>query len=282
MKKLFLLGLALFLLCGCSLIKDNLDGAKIYTTVYPIKFLTEKLYGKYATVESIYPKGADIDTYELTDKQIKKYAKGNLFVYNGLGNEKNITKNLINANKNLLIIDVSYGLSYTYEIEELWMSPNNYLMLAKNIKDNLTEYLKSNYIIEEVKKNYDELAETLSLMDADLRAIGKEAKEKGKNTIIVNDDLFYYLQNYGFNVISLDSDSVTEATINNIKGAFKKGTYKNIILLNNNQSDDIKDIIKTYKANTIVVSSMVEEDDNDYVTQMQTFIDNLRNLSINM
>ena len=46
-------------------------------------------------------------------------------------------------------IDVSYGLNYTHGMEELWMSPNNYLMLAKNIKDNLIEYLKSKYIIQE-------------------------------------------------------------------------------------------------------------------------------------
>ena len=48
---------------------------------------------------------------------------------------KTIAKNLINKNKNLLIIDVSNGLSYKNGVKELWMSPNNYLMLAKNIKD---------------------------------------------------------------------------------------------------------------------------------------------------
>ena len=135
MKKIFLLILSLFLLTGCSLKKDNLENATIYTTIYPIKYLTEFMYKDYSTIESIYPAGADVTTYELTDKQIKNYAKGDLFIYNGLSNEKTITKNLINKNRNLLIIDVSNGLSYTYGIKELWMSPNNYLMLAKNIKD---------------------------------------------------------------------------------------------------------------------------------------------------
>src|SRR5699024_8284211 len=144
--------------------------ATIYTTVYPIEYLTKTLYSDYSTIKSIYPSGADISNYTLTDKQIKEYAKGDLFIYNGLGNEKNIAKDLINKNDNLLIIDVSNGLNYEYGIEELWMSPNNYLMLAKNIKDYLTEYLESKTIIDYVNKQYDALAQDLSIKDADLRA----------------------------------------------------------------------------------------------------------------
>ena len=104
MKKLFLIILSAFLLTGCSLKKDNLENATIYTTIYPVKYLTEFMYKDYGTIESIYPSGADVFNYELTDKQIKKYAKSDLFIYNGLSNEKTIAKNLINKNKNLLII----------------------------------------------------------------------------------------------------------------------------------------------------------------------------------
>ncbi|MDE6284682.1 MAG: metal ABC transporter substrate-binding protein [Bacilli bacterium] len=283
MKKIFLLLLALFLVTGCSLTKDNLEDAKIYTTIYPIAYLTESLYGDYGTIESIYPTGADVTTYELTEKQIKNYAKADLFIYNGLSNEKNTTKNLINQNKNLLIIDVSYGLSYNKKIEELWMSPNNYLMLAKNIKDNLIEYLSSKYIIENVEKKYEELAEILSLMDADLRAIGKEAKEKGKNTLVVNSDLFYYLENYGFNIISLDPDSVTETTMNNMKSAFNKKTYTSLIVLDEINSEDIKSIVEENNISTINISSMIHNDPDkgDYVMQMQAFIDSIQNLTLN-
>lgn len=282
MKKLFLLILAIFLTAGCSLTKDDLEGATIYTTVYPIKFLTENLYGNYSTIESIYPNGADVYTYELTDKQIKNYAKSDLFIYNGLSNEKNVAKNLINKNKNLLIIDVSYGLSYTHQIEELWMSPNNYLMLAKNIKDNLNEYLTSKLIIEEVNKNYNELAEVLSLMDADLRAIGKEAIKNANNTLIVNDDIFKYLENYGFEIISLDPDTATETTLNNIKAAYKKKTYTTMIVLDENLNEELSSMIKDNSVNTIDVSSMIDngENDDNYIIQMQAFIDSLRNLSI--
>ena len=281
-KKIFLLGLTSFLMTGCSLTKDNLEDATIYTTVYPIEYLTEFLYSDYATIESIYPNGADVTTYELTEKQLKEYADSDLFIYNGLGNEKNIAKDMININDNLLIIDVANGLNYTYGIEELWMSPNNCLMLAKNIKDYLIEYLESTTIIDYVKAKYAELSEILSLKDADLRAIGKEARENGTNTLIVSNDVFKFLENYGFEIISLDENTLTESTFNSIREEFDDGTYDTLIILDDNYTDNINSIIEDYEANTISVKSMAsfEDGSNDYLTNMQQFIDDIRNLSL--
>ena len=281
-KKIFLLGASALLLTGCSLTKDSLEDATIYTTVYPIEYLTEFLYSDYAEIDSIYPNEADIQSYELTEKQLREYARSDLFIYNGLGNEKNITKDMININGNLLIIDVANGLNYTYGIEELWMSPNNYLMLAKNIKDYLIEYLESTTIIDYVQNKYNELAEILSLKDADLRAIGKEAYENGTNTLIVSNDVFKFLENYGFEIISLDEKSLTESSLKSIKEDFSDETFDTIIVLDNNYTENINDIIEKYDANTIDVSSMTtfSEGSIDYLTSMQQFIDNIRNLSL--
>ncbi len=270
------------MLTGCSLTKDSLEDATIYTTVYPIEYLTESLYSDYATISSIYPSGADVSNYSLTDKQIREYAKGDLFIYNGLGNEKNIAKDLINRNDNLLIIDVSNGLNYTNGMEELWMSPNNYLMLAKNIRDYLTEYLQSKTIIDYVNAQYDILAENLSLKDADLRAIGKEADSKGTNRLLVSDNVFRFLENYGFEIVSLDEETLTESALNNIREAIDADEFDTIFVLDNNYTENINSIIEDYEVNTIDVSSMstYEENNSDCLQNMQTFIDNIRNLTL--
>ena len=284
MKKIILLVVFSLLLCGCSFNKDSLEDSTIYTTIYPIKYLTEFLYKDYATVESIYPSGVNLDTYELTEKQIKNYSKGDLFIYNGLSNEKTITKNLINKNKNLLIIDVSYGLSYQEGLKELWISPNNYLMLAKNIKDNLIEYLKTKLIIEDVQKKYDELAEILSLKDAELRSISKEARIKGTNTIVVSDDVMKFLENYGFEVVSLDDNTISENSFTGIQSNFSKGTYKYIIVLDNNVNNHVDSLVKNNKAKTINFNSVTileEGNTDDYLDNMQGLIDNIRNICLN-
>lgn len=277
MKKVLMLLAMLFLLTGCTLFKDNLEDAKITTTIYPIEYLINTLYQDYGEVSSIYPADTDIDSYELTDKQISEYASSDLFVYNGLSKEKNIAKDLINKNNKLLIIDVSYGLTYTNGLEELWLSPNNYLMLAKNIRDNLSEYLKSRAIIDNINKKYDEFAEKISVMDADLRTIGKEAKENNTNTLVVSKDVYKYLENYGFNVISVEN--ADESTINSLASGYKNGSYKGIIVSDNNLPEAISNIVTENNVTSISTSTMINnKTEDDYLTIMQHFIDEIRNL----
>lgn len=162
------------------------------------------------------------------------------------------------------------------------MSPNNYLMLAKNIRDYLTEYLESKTIIDYVNEQYDILAENLSLKDADLRAIGKEADTKGTNTLVVSDNAFRFLENYGFEIISLDEETLTEGSLNSIRDAFDDDIYDTIFVLDNKYTDNINSIIEDFEVNTIDVDSMItyEESNTDCFQNMQTFIDNIRNLTL--
>ena len=174
-----------FSLTGCFK-RDDMEDIDIYTTVYPITYIVQRLYGNYANINSIFPNGIDVSNYELNDKQIKDYSQGDLFIYNGLSNEKEVARKLINKNRNMKIIDVSYGLNIEYgtnESAELWLSPNNYLMLATTVKDNLLDFISSTYIKEEIEKNYASIQEEISLIDAELREIGSSSKVKNKNTI---------------------------------------------------------------------------------------------------
>lgn len=277
LKKILILALMVFITCSCSIKKDDLEGATIYTTVYPIKYITNYLYGSYSTINSIYPKDCDLNSFKLTKKQIEYYANSNLFIYNGLTNEKEIAKSLINKNKDLLIIDVSYGLNVDNDSEELWLSPKNYLMLAKNIKDNLTNYLTSKYIIEQVNNNYSDFEEKISLMDANLRSIAAQADDK--NTIVTNSSTLNFLKDYGFNVISLqDEDNLKEIRLNNIKNKFKSGKYKYILCIDKEINNDvITELVDNYKAQTVIVDSLtLSLDEDDYFNIMNKFIENIK------
>ena len=277
LKKILILALMVFITCSCSIKKDDLEGATIYTTVYPIKYITNYLYGPYSTINSIYPKDCDLNSFKLTKKQIEYYADSNLFIYNGLTNEKAIAKSLINKNKDLSIIDVSSGLHVDNDSEELWLSPKNYLMLAKNIKDNLTNYLTSKYIIEQVNNNYSDFEEKISLMDANLRSIAAQADDK--NTIVTNSSTLNFLKDYGFNVISLqDEDNLKEIRLNNIKNKFKSGKYKYILCIDKEINNDvITELVDNYKAQTVIVDSLtLSLDEDDYFNIMNKFIENIK------
>lgn len=283
MKKItkLLLCCCIFLITtACS--EEKNTGLNVKTTIYPISFITEQLYTNGNT-SSIYPDGAETENYNLTEKQIKEHSRSELFIYNGLNErEQNIAKSFINNNRKLQIIDVAYGLKNENGLEELWLSPNYFLMLTTTIKNNLINSINNKYTIEEIEKKYKELAETLSLMDADLRSVAKSANEKGKGTIIASSNMFKYLNNYGFNVVSLE-----DSNANTIKNNFLNKTYTTIFMKNTEvKTDLITSLEKDYGAKIIVVNTMTtltaEEKNNNetYLTIMNNYIENIKNATL--
>lgn len=267
-----------FLISGCSFNNETLNNPNVYTTSYPINYLVKTLYGSYAkNVSSIYPSDCDINNYEIPQKKFNEYAKGDLFVYNGLTNEKEIAKSLINKNRNLLIIDVSYGLTLANDITELWLSPNNYLMLAKNIKDNLEEYINNKTITESINDNYNDFEEKISIMDASLHSLGKNSKK----TIIVSNDTFKFLENYGFTVISLeDPNNQKEIKINNIKNNFKNKKYSSLLVANTDIDNElVKEIKDSYSPTIYEIDTLTISLNDDYFNVMNSFIEIIKNIT---
>jgi zinc transport system substrate-binding protein len=266
-------------MCGCSKNEESEENVNIYTTVYPVTYITSKLYGENNIVKSIYPNGVDLKTYKLTKKQIKEYSSVNMFVYIGAGSEKDIAKSFLNNNKDLEIIDASYGLSYDNKIEELWIAPNNFLMLAKNIKASLNEYIDNEFILNSIENNYDEIYKDTSWLDAELRTIAKESEENNSNTIITKSNVFEYLTNYGFNVISLDN--ITNNEKSDIKSKFKNGTYSSILKLDTESNSSFMDeLVENYSAKVVSINSMITNDDSssDYKTIQSENINKIREI----
>ena len=205
-KKILLIGMVLFglsLFTGCFK-RDNLEDVQITTTSYPLQYITERLYGEYSTIESIYPLGVNIQNYELTSKQIKDFSNSSIFIFNGLSKEKDYVIPMFDYNKNIKIIDTSMSMEYSNEIEELWLDPSNFLMLAQNIKNGLQEYIDDVYLKNQIEEKYEELKVDVSNIDASI----KLAVESGSNkTIVVANDLFKFLEKYGYTVISLEENS---------------------------------------------------------------------------
>ena len=142
--------------------RDKYDNIVINVTSYPIEYITNYLYGDYSKVNMIYPSGVDVNSYELSPKQIKDYSNVDMFIYNGLSKEKNIAAELLNKNKNLDIIDVSKGLEIENDATELWLSPTNFLMIASNIKNSLKEYVSNQKMIDKIDSNYYSLKVKIS------------------------------------------------------------------------------------------------------------------------
>lgn len=265
---------------GC-LKRDTLEDIDIYTTAYPLEYITKRLYGEHSKVHSIYPNGVIINDYILTDKQIKDYSKGKIFIFNGVSNEKDYVIPMYNYNKNIRIIDANLSMDYTNSIEEFWLDPSNFLMLAQNIKNGFNEYITSHYLKNEINDNYEQLKLEVSNLDAKLTTLSADTSNK---TIVVSSDLFKFLEKYNFNVISLEENSkLTDKTIEDVKKLINSGQISYIFT---KQNEDISNTVKSIKEATNVkvvslhtISNLTEDEQNnnsDYLSLMNSNLELLK------
>lgn len=266
---------------GC-LKRDNLEDIDIYTTSYPIEYITSRLYGNHSTVKSIYPDGIIIDQYELTDKQIKDYSNASLFIFNGLATEKNYVAPIFEYNQKIKIIDTTLSMDYENYIEELWLNPSNFLMLAQNIKIGFNEYINNHYLKNDIEEKYEELKVEVSNLDAKIKLMVESSTNK---TIVVADDLFKFLEDkYGLTVISLEeNDNLTDKTKADVVELITSGQISYIFTT---QNREVNDTVKEIQAATNVelaelktISNLTEQErknKDDYFTLMNYNIELLK------
>lgn len=277
-RSLVVLFITLILLTGCFK-RDNMDDISIAVTKYPIEYLVKNIYGFNSTVSSVYPVGSDVDTYTLSKKQLRKYSTNDIFVYNGLTDEKKIAVGLLNYNSSIKIIDVAKGLNDTYEEEELWLSPSNYLMLAQNIKDSLLSYTNSTILKQEINDAYEELKLNISMLDANIKVIAENASNK---TIIVGNDLFKFLEKYGYNVLSIDESKNKKSDYQEAKNLVSNKSNSYVFVLEKSVNDENVAKLKNAGASIVSIKSLKSltqdeiNDGYDYLQYMNTFIDDLK------
>ena len=271
MKKIFLgitVIISIIMLSGCK--KDSMENITIYTTTYPIEFITRELYGNFSTISSIYPN----EIIELSDKLINDYSSSDLFVYNGLSKEKDYAVRMLNNNKNLMIVDATMGMEVEYSEEELWLNPSNFLMLCLNVSNGMKEYISNSYLRKEIDDNYNELKVTISELDAETKLLVENADE---NNILVSNDVFKYLEKYNLNVISLENnENLTDKVIATAKNLIASGNIKYIIMLpNDTLTDEVETMLssnnieKLYFNSITTLSTDEKNEGKDYISIMR-------------
>lgn len=271
--------MTLTLLSGCKLNidTDSMKDIKVYTTIYPIRYLIDSLYGTNSTIYSIYPSGVEPKDFQLSDKKLEEYSQADLFVFNSLDKERDYAVKMINKNKKLKIIDVSMGMTYDTDVAELWLNPYNYLMMAQNTKNGLLEYISNPYLISNddgtgIEDRYEALKYDLSRLDADIK---ETISLSSYDTIVVDDNVFNFLSKYNLNVISLEEDDeLTDVKINEVKKLINEGKIKYIYSSKEETNDTCKNLIENYGVELVTLNTMetvdggITNSNENYVTVM--------------
>ena len=271
--------IGIFLLSGCS--TDSMENITIYTSIYPIEYVTSELYGNYSTINNMYPQGINPYEYKLTNKQIKDYGNSDLVIYNGLGKEKDYIVTMVNNNRKLKIIDSTNRIEVKYSQDEVWINPSNILMVARNIKEGLKEYVVSENLDKKMDDNYEALKINISNLDVELKEMAENASNKD---ILVQSDELTFLSKYGLNITSVDEKTVTDKIYNDAKNLVEGDNIKYIFLLSGEEENEYTKKLKEVKEDLEVVyidpinniSTEDKNDGKDYITIMNDNIDKLK------
>ena len=278
MKKIIFLLIILLSLTGC-IKNDSMEDINIATSVYPIEFVVQTLYGEYSNISSIYPSDSNIKDFKITKVLLKDYSSNDLFIFNGLSKENSYVKTMKKNNDNLKIIDATANMTFEYTEEELWLDPNNLLTIANNIKIGFNEYINANYLIEKINENYSNLKIELTSLDGKYYSA---VKHSNYDYIIISDDSFKFLEKYGLIVISLDEDTVKDKDIATAKELLSTGKCDYVFTVYGDEiSKTVNNVLESTNTNNLDLYTMtnlfeLNVEKNNYISLMNINLENLK------
>ena len=130
--------------------------------------------------------------------------------------------------------------------------------------------------MEDIENNYKSLKLDISIIDADLTETIKNAQY---TTIIVDNDMFKFLEKYGLRVISLENnDNYSLNTFEEAKKLIKEKQVKYIYCLNEKSNSIVNELIKQVGGEIVVINGMYSVDggitntNDNYLTIMKSNI----------
>jgi len=268
----------------------------IYTSIYPIQFITEQIAGEIATVESIYPPGVDAHTYEPTSREMTQMANSDAFIY--LGNfmevfaekavatleSQNITFIEIGAHEDLFKQQNNHhghddGHHHSDFDPHIWLDPLRMIEMATIINHELIKLAPDHK--DQFNENLTQLVDKLNELD---QQFIERLEQKTNKTIIVSHAAYgYWEERYDLEQIPLSGmtslDEPSQKELAKIAGVAQE---KNIgyVLFEQNSSNRLANVIQDYlEAEALYLHNLeilTEEDiknNDDYFSLMKANLD---------
>ena len=201
MKKSVLntLFLAMFFI-GCV---SNVDMSRptLAVTIEPYRSIVEAIAGDKWNVASVVPKGNSPETFDPTPRLMMDLGKCKAyFMAGGLGFETSLANKIKEIYPQLLLVDTSSGISRICDDPHLWTSPDNMLVIARNICATLCQIDTAE--ATEYKIRLKEVENIIAATDTVIRR--KLAGVSCRGFLVFHPSLTYFARFYGVNQIALE------------------------------------------------------------------------------
>lgn len=272
----------------------------IYTTIYPIQFLTSEIGAEHVVVKNLIPPGSDAHSFEPDSQTMMDIARGNAFIYTGVGME-NFAEKVQNSleNEKVKFYEAAKGIdipvSNVGEHEEetehhdhgnvdphIWLDPLYTLDMAENIKEDLIA-LKPD-AKDEFEKNFAGLKEELLSLHQHFEEVTSSAKSK--EFVVSHAAYGYWEKRYRLKQIAISGLSPNqEPSQKDLKEIIEKAKSDNIhyIMFEKNVNTKVAkvvqeqigaDVLYLYNLESLTPEQM--EDNETYLSLMKENIKSLQ------
>ncbi len=289
--------ISIFIFTSCSNEQDNSSDNQdllIFTSIYPIEFITAQIAGDVAHVKSIYPPGVDAHTYEPKTKEITAIANADAFFYIGSGMEsfsESVASSLQNRQVQLIEIGKQDHLFLKSDNEDdnhhhdldphIWLDPLKMIAIAALIKEELINISPENEGI--FTNQFKELEGSLQKLDEDFQ---NTLSQKSNKKILVTHAAYSYWENrYDLEQIAISGlSSSEEPSQRELANITKLAMENNIqyVLFEQTSSNRIASIVQEHigaESLTIHPLEVLTEEDikqnETYITLMYKNLDTL-------
>jgi len=291
-RKIFLILLLSLILVSCTN-KNNDNNKNIYTSIYPIEYLTKGIVGDKYKVINIIPTGVEIHGWEPSMKTVASMSDSQLILVNGLGLESwaDSVSESVGESK---IVEVNKGIDYIKltetEKEEhshgdydphIWLSIKNMLVMAKNIEEEVVKLDPENKSYYE--KNLERLESSLKELDGKFETALENYS--GKAIIVPHDAFGYLVRDYNLKQIPIEGiNSSSEPDLGTVAKIVDKAKSDNVntVFYEYGGSDKIaKTIAKEISGETKEIYSLENitdeliKNNEDYYTLMEKNLNNI-------
>lgn len=306
MKKLFSVLLLLLMLAACSSEENSTNDGEltIYTTVFPLTSFVEQIAGDTVNVESIYPPGVDMHSYEPTQKDMMSYSDGDLFMTtsNELDPVAASIADTINGDTEIVEtaadIDTGAFLDSQHDHEHdhgedgeshdhdhgnmdphIWLSPDLAVQMAEAVKNSLAEYNP---------ESADMYSENFEVLKSDIEGIDEQLLAVTENPVntdvyISHESIGYLAHQYGFHQIGISGLSNQEPSQQELTEIIESIEAENIpyILYEPNVTSSVTDVIRSETNteplyfNNLESLSTDDPEDSTYQSMMNKNIETL-------
>lgn len=257
------------------------DKLNITASILPQKYFVKKIAGNNANINIMVTPGSSPAIYEPKPKQMAAISKTDIYFSIGVPFERVWLKKFKAVNKDLNIVDTSFGISKMHISSRshkkkakildphIWLSPRLVKIQTKNIADALIKAQPNKKAL--FKKNLKSFLSEIEALDKNIKEILKDIKKK--KFMVFHPTWGYFAKDYGLVQISIEKEGKEPkpAQLAKLIKAAKEEHIKVIFVQSQFSKKSAKTIAKSINGRVVAIDPLSAQWDKNLLKVAKIF-----------